>query len=75
MGAVCHHAKQRRTYLVETYGYSCFAETLEKANREHGKISPSLQGYFTLNENLEQVNLITVEEARNRMEAFLNEHP
>lgn len=61
-------------YLVETYGYSCFAETLEKANFEHRKISSSLHGYFTLDENLEQVNLISPEEARNRMMSFLNEH-
>ena len=61
-------------YLVKTYGYSCFLETLEKANFEHSRISSSLRGYFTLNENLEQVNLISPEEARSRMVAFLNEH-
>ena len=61
-------------YLVETYGYTSFVETLEKANFEYRKISSSLKGYFTLDENLEQVTLISPEEARNRMMSFLNEH-
>ena len=61
-------------YLVEAYGYSCFVQALEKANQEYAKISSSLQGYFTLNENLEQVNLISPEESLKRMQAFLNEH-
>lgn len=61
-------------YLVETYGYSCFVQALEKANQEYAKISSWLRGYFTLNENLEQVNLISPEESRKRMQAFLNEH-
>lgn len=61
-------------YLVETYGYSCFVQTLEKANQEYAKISSSLRGYFTLNENLEQVNLISPEESLRRMQAFLEKH-
>ena len=61
-------------YLVKTYGYPCFTQTLEKANQEHDKISASLRGYFTLNENMEQVNLLSPEECRKRMEAFLREH-
>lgn len=61
-------------YLVETYGYPCFAQALAKANQEYAKISSSLRGYFTLNENLEQVNLISPEESLKRMQAFLKEH-
>lgn len=61
-------------YLAQTYGYSCFRESLEKAQLEHSRISPSLQGYFTLNENMEQVNLISAEEAGKRMKAFLEAH-
>lgn len=61
-------------YLAETYGYSCFVQTLEKANFEHNKINPLLRDYFTLNENLEQVNLISPEEVRNRTHTFLHKH-
>ena len=61
-------------YLAQTYGYSCFRESLDKAHLEHSRISPSLQGYFTLNENMEQVNLISAEEAGKRMKAFLEAH-
>lgn len=60
-------------YLVKTYGYPCFVQALEKANREHQKISSSLRGYFTLNDNLEQVNLISPEESLKRMQALLKE--
>lgn len=58
-------------YLVETYGYDCFVRTLEKAEEEHQRIDPLLRGYFTLNKNLEQVNLLSVEEVRRRSELFL----
>lgn len=61
-------------YLVKTYGYPCLVQTLEKANLEYGKISSSLKGYFTLDENFEQVNLISAEESVKRMQAFLKEH-
>ena len=61
-------------YLAQTYGYSCFRESLDKAHLEHSRISPSLQGYFTLNENMEQVNLISAEEAGKRMKTFLEAH-
>ena len=61
-------------YLVKTYGYPCFAQTLEKANQEYLKINSSLRGYFTLNENLEQINLLSPEECRKRMQVFLDEH-
>ncbi len=58
-------------YLVDAYGYDCFAKTLEKAEEEHRQIDPLLQGYFTLNENLEQINLLPIEEARRRFGEFL----
>lgn len=61
-------------YLVNTYGYSCFAKALEKAQEEHEKIDPLLQGYFTLNEKLQQVNLLTAEELRERSERFLEKY-
>ena len=58
-------------YLVETYGYPCFVKGLETAKREYEKIDPLLRGYFTLNENLEQVSLLPAAERRKRMEAYL----
>ena len=58
-------------YLVKTYGYDCFAETLEQARQEHEKIHPLLRGYFTLDEQMNQVNLLSAEEIRRRSDAFL----
>ena len=58
-------------YLVDTYGYDCFVRTLEKAEEEHQRIDPLLRGYFTLNINLEQVNLLSTEEVIRRSERFL----
>ncbi len=58
-------------YLVDTYGYDCFVKTLEKAEEEYRQINPLLQGYFTLNENLEQINLVSIEEVQRRSEEFL----
>lgn len=58
-------------YLAETYGYRCFTQALDKAREEHQKINAAFRGLFTLNEKLEQVNLITPQEAARRMQAFL----
>ncbi len=58
-------------YLVKTYGYDCFVQSLEKAKDEHEKIDPLLRGYFTLDENLNQINLRTAEEIHERTMAFL----
>lgn len=58
-------------YLVNTYGYDCFVKSLEKARKECEQIDPLLRGYFTLNMNLEQVNLMTVEEMNKRSKLFL----
>lgn len=58
-------------YLVDTYGYDCFVRTLEKAEKEHNRIDPLLRGYFTLNTNLEQVDLLSIEEIRKRFHQFL----
>ncbi|MBR4950157.1 MAG: hypothetical protein IKZ25_05205, partial [Clostridia bacterium] len=57
-------------YLVEKYGYTCFKDTLEIAKNEYQKIDPLLRGYFTLNENLEHINLISHEEALKREDEF-----
>ena len=58
-------------YLVDTYGYDCFVKTIEKAEKEYQQIHPLLQGYFTLNEYLEQIDLLPIEEVRRRSEKFL----
>ena len=58
-------------YLVKTYGYDCFVQSLEKAKQEHEKIDPLLRGYFTLDEHLNQINLLTTEEIHQRTMAFL----
>ena len=61
-------------YLVDIYGYDCFSQTLKKAEEEHEKIDPLLRGYFTLDSNLEQVNLLTIKEVQKRSKQFLDKH-
>lgn len=61
-------------YLVDKYGYDCFVRAMKKAEEEHIKIDPLLQGYFTINENLEQVNLLSNEEIQERSQQFLKNH-
>lgn len=58
-------------YLAQTYKYDCFTKALQKAKIEYQKIDPLLRGYFTINENLEQVNLLSNEEMHKRSEMFL----
>ena len=61
-------------HLVNKYNYRCFSDVLETANKEYQKIDPLLRGYFTLNENLEHINLISNEEAQKRSKEFLKKH-
>ena len=61
-------------YLVDIYGYDCFSQTLKKAEEEYEKIDPLLRGYFTLDSNLEQVNLLTIKEIQKRSNQFLDKH-
>lgn len=61
-------------YFVKKYGYSCFEDTLETAKNEYQKIAPLLRGYFTMNEKLEHIDLISNEEALKRTNEFLEKH-
>ena len=61
-------------YLVNKYGYSCFRDALETAKNEYQKIDPLLRGYFTLNKNLEIIDLISNEEMHKRSKEFLEKH-
>ena len=61
-------------YLVNKYGYDCFVKSLEKAQEEYEQIDPLLRGFFTLNEKLQQVNLLSVEDAQIRLKHFLEKH-
>ena len=58
-------------YLVKTYGYTCFVDALAIAKEEYQKIDPLLKNYFTINENLEQVSLLSNEEVVNRTQKFI----
>ena len=62
------------SYLVEKYDYTCFKETIETAKIEYQKIDPLLRGYFTLNEKIEHINLISNEEALKRTKEFSAKH-
>ena len=57
-------------YLAKTYGYDCFIKALHKAEEEYQKIDPLLRGFFTLDENINQVDLLSYEETNKREEAF-----
>ena len=61
-------------YLAEKYNYTYLKETLETAKKEYQKIDPLLRGYFTMNEKLEHINLISNEEALKRSKEFLEKH-
>jgi len=58
-------------YLTDKYGYDCFKKALKKAKEEYQMVDPLLRGYFTLNSRLEQVELLSVEEANRRSQLFL----
>lgn len=60
-------------YLVKTYGYPCFARTLEKAEETRQRIHPLLRDFYTLDENMRQVDLLSPEESARRTIAFLEE--
>lgn len=61
-------------YLVNTYGYDCFVQTLKKAKEEHKKIDPLLRGYFTLDSRLEQIDLLSHDEASRQTKLFLSKN-
>ena len=60
-------------YLVNTYGYPCFVQTLETAKETQHRIHPLLRDFYTLDEKMEQVNLVSPEESRKRTLAVLEE--
>ena len=53
-------------YLVKEYMYPCFVSAYHIATEEYQKIHPLLRGYFTLDEKLNQVNLLSYEEVMER---------
>ncbi len=61
-------------YLAEKYNYTSLKETLETAKNEYQKIDPLLRGYFTMNEKLEHIDLISNEEALKHSKEFLAKH-
>lgn len=63
-------AKPGLPYLVETYGYQCFVKALEKARENHQEMDPLLKDYFTLDERLEHVDLLSSKEALIRSYLF-----
>ena len=60
-------------YLVKTYGYPCFVQTLETAKETQQRIHPLLRDFYTLDERMEQVNLLSPEERHKRTMAYLEE--
>lgn len=60
-------------YLLRIYQYPCFSKAWETARCEYEKIHPFLRGYFTTNEKLRHVLLLSPEEVRRRQQQFINE--
>lgn len=58
-------------YLAEKYGYDCFIHALKKAKEEYQHIDPLLRGYFTLNRELEQIQLLSYKDIVRRGNLFL----
>lgn len=58
-------------YLAKKYKYPCFIDTWRIAETEYQEIDPLLRGYFTIDKNLEQVNIISNEEINKRYCAFI----
>ncbi len=58
-------------YLVEKYHYQTFIDSLKTAEEEYLKIDPLLRGFFTINEEFEQINLIDNVEVSRRTKLFL----
>lgn len=61
-------------YLEQKYGYPCITSTLNIAKTQYLKIDELLRGYFTLDENLNVVQLLSNEEINKRTQAFLKKH-
>lgn len=58
-------------YLAKKYKYPCFIDTWRIAETEYQEIDPLLRGYFTIDKNLEQVNILSNEEINKRYRAFI----
>ncbi len=58
-------------YLAREYGYPCFHHALAVAREEYEKIDPLLRGWWTTNERLEYVELLSNAEIDARFEAYL----
>jgi hypothetical protein len=53
--------------LIRKYNYRCFSESLDKARTEYLKINPLLRGFFTRNKCFDIVELVSLEEYKQRM--------
>lgn len=57
-------------YLCKTYGYECFEHALSVAEKEYENIDPLLRGFFTLDEEGNMIQLLNMQQIRERMDAF-----
>lgn len=57
-------------YLVNEYGYPCFVQALKTAENEYLKIDPLLRGFFTLDEAGDTVQILTMEQIKERFDQF-----
>jgi hypothetical protein len=60
------------TYLVNAYKYDYLKEAFEIAKTEYNKVKLPFKGAYTLDEQLNQVNTISADEYRNRLDELKN---
>ena len=58
-------------YLEKEYGYESITMALNKAKEEYQKINPLLRGFFTLDHELNQINLLSQKECEERSDKYL----
>ena len=65
--------KNALPYLVETYHYECFKNTLAQVNRQYDAMPEAFKGHFTTNENGDFVSLRSPGEVKAIIERFYEE--
>ena len=65
--------KNALPYLVETYQYECFKNTLAQVNRQYDAMPEAFKGHFTTDENGDFVSLRSPGEVKAIIERFYEE--
>jgi hypothetical protein len=61
-------------YLVKHYGYDCFKNAMAQLEKQYDDMPNELKGYFTLDENGIQIQLLSDGESKRRFNTLLEKH-